>query len=63
LESIAILKLAELFSHLSGHIAQVPINHEWKILSESIMEYFDLNEMKLEKLKRKITTELSEIKI
>lgn len=63
LESIAILKLAEQFSHLSGHIAQVPINYEWKILSESIMEYFDLNEMKLEKLKRKITTELSEIKI
>ena len=63
LDSIAILKLAEQFSHLSGHIAQVPINYEWKVLSECIMEYFDLNDMKLEKLKRKITTELSEIKI
>ncbi len=63
LESIAILKLAEQFSHLSGHIAQVPINHEWKVLSECIMEFFDLNDMKLEKLKRKITIELSEIKI
>lgn len=63
LDSIAILKLAELFSHLSGHIAQVPTNHEWSKLSESIMEYLDLNKMKLEKLKRKITEELSEIKI
>ena len=63
LDNIAILKLAELFSHLSGYIAQVPINHEWKKLSESIMEYLDLNDMKLEKLKRKITEALSEIKI
>jgi len=63
LEGIAILKLAELFSHLSGHIAQTPINYEWLKLSETIMYYLDLNEMKLEKLKRKITEELSEIKI
>jgi hypothetical protein len=55
--------LAEFFSHLSGHIAQVPTNNEWNKLSETITEYFDLNEMKLEKLKRKITEELSEIKI
>jgi HD-like signal output (HDOD) protein len=63
LDNIAILKLAELFSNLSGHIAQVPINYEWNVIAESVMEYFDLNEMKLEKLKRKITEELSEIKI
>lgn len=63
LDNIAILKLAEFFSHLSGHIAQVPTNNEWNKLSETITEYFDLNEMKLEKLKRKITEELSEIKI
>ncbi len=63
LENIAILKLAELFSHLSGHIAQTPTNFEWLKLSETIMYYLDLNEMKLEKLKRKITEELSEIKI
>lgn len=63
LDNIAILKLAELFSHLPGYIAQVPINHEWNKLSDSIMDYLDLNEMKLEKLKRKITEELSEIKI
>lgn len=63
LNDIAILKLAELFSHLSGYIAQIPTNHEWKVLSETIMEYLDLNEMKLERLKRKITEEMSEIKI
>lgn len=63
LDNIAILKLAELFSHLSGHIAQVPINHEWKIIAEPIMDYLDFNDMKLERLKRKITEELSEIKI
>ncbi|MEH6447270.1 MAG: HDOD domain-containing protein [Oleispira sp.] len=63
LDNIAILKLAELFSHLSGHIAQVPTNHEWKIVAEPIMEYLDFNDMKLEKLKRKITEELSEMKI
>jgi HD-like signal output (HDOD) protein len=63
LDNVAILKLAELFSHLPGYIAQVPINHEWNKLSQAIMDYLDLNEMKLEKLKRKITEELSEIKI
>jgi HD-like signal output (HDOD) protein len=63
LDNIVTLKLAELFSHLPGYIAQVPINHEWNKLSGTIMEYLDLNEMKLERLKRKITEELSEIKI
>lgn len=63
LNKIAILKLAELFSHLPGYIAAVPVNYEWNKLSEIIMDYFELNEMKLEKLKRKITEELSEIKI
>lgn len=63
LDNIAILKLAELFSHLSGYIAKEPTNHEWKKVSDSIMEYLDLNEMKLERLKRSITEQLSEIKI
>lgn len=63
LDSIVVLKLAELFSHLSGHIAKVPINHEWGKVSQTIMDYLDLNDMKLERLKRKITEELSEIKI
>ncbi len=63
LNNIATLKLAELFSLLSGYIAQVPTNHEWNIPSETIMDYLGLNELKLEKLKRNITEALSEIKI
>jgi len=63
LDLICILKLAEFFSHLSGYIAQVPTNHEWLKISDTIIEYLDLNTMKLEKLKRSITEKLSEIKI
>ncbi|MBL4798799.1 MAG: HDOD domain-containing protein [Oleispira sp.] len=63
LDLVCILKLAELFSHLSGYIAQIPTNHEWLKLSDTIMDYLDLNTMKLEKLKRAITEKLSEIKI
>lgn len=63
LDLICILKLAELFSHLSGYIAQSPTNYEWLKLSDTIMDYLDLNSMKLERLKRSITEKLSEIKV
>lgn len=63
LDLICVLKLAELFSHLSGHIAQIPTNHEWLKISDTVMDYLDLNAMTLEKLKRSITEKLSEIKI
>lgn len=63
LDLICILKLAELFSHLSGYIAQTPTNYEWLKLSDTIMDHLDLNTMKLERLKRSITEKLSEIKI
>jgi HD-like signal output (HDOD) protein len=63
LDLICILKLAELFSHLSGYITQTPTNFKWLKLSDTIMDYLDLNTMKLERLKRSITEKLSEIKI
>lgn len=63
LELICILKLAELFSNLSSYFAQTPTNHEWPKISEVIMNYLDLNELKLEKLKTTITEELAAMNI
>jgi len=60
---IALLKLSEFIVHLPGYLAQTPINHEWNQISEPILDYFDLNEMKLERLKRMIKEQMSEIKI
>ena len=54
LKLIAMLKLAERISHSSGFIAQAPINYEWEKLAPAIMNYLDLNEMKLERLKRSV---------
>ena len=62
-DMIAILKLAEYIVHLPGFLAQVPINHEWSQIQEKILEHFDLNEMKLERLKRIVKEQMAEIKV
>ena len=62
-DMIAILKLAEFISQLPGYLVQVPVHHEWKIISEKIMDYFDLTDLRLERLKRIVKEGMAESKV
>ena len=60
---MGVLKLAEYISNLPGLLAQTHTNYEWLKIEEAVMEFFDLNEMKLEKLKRAVKEGMAEVKI
>lgn len=60
LKLLAMLKLAEKIAHTSGFIASAPVNHEWEKVAPAIMEYLNLNDMKLERLKRKVLEGMKE---
>lgn len=60
LKRIALIKIAERISHTCGFIAQAPVNYEWEKIAPAIMNDFDLNEMKFERLKRRILEGMKE---
>ena len=58
LDLLALLKLSEKLAMLPSYIASIPTNYEWDLIEAKVMNYLDLNEMTLERLRRTVQEDL-----